>query len=71
MPIYEYRCKACGKEFETLVRNAQDEEELACPKCGARDVGRQLSVFTGSAGAGGTASAAPSGSCAPRGGGFS
>ena len=71
MPIYEYRCKACGKEFETLVRNAGDEKELVCPKCGSKDVGRQLSVFTGNAGGSGAAAAPSAGSCAPRGGGFS
>ena len=31
MPIYEYHCCACEKEFEKLVFG---KEEVLCPKCG-------------------------------------
>ena len=40
MPLYSYRCKACGHGFETLVRSG---ETLACPSCGSADLSRQLS----------------------------
>lgn len=33
MPIYEYRCKGCKKEFEVLQK-ITDEPLAACPKCG-------------------------------------
>lgn len=33
MPIYEYRCQECGKEFEELVRTAKKVE---CPECGGK-----------------------------------
>ncbi|MBW2673716.1 MAG: zinc ribbon domain-containing protein, partial [Deltaproteobacteria bacterium] len=34
MPIYEYRCTLCGKEFE-MIRFAQDDDkEITCPACG-------------------------------------
>ena len=35
MPIYEYACHDCGREFETLVRG---DEQPKCPKCGDRSV---------------------------------
>src|SRR5438874_2242005 len=44
MPIFEYRCAACGGEFENLqFRN--DEAAPPCPRCGGKRVERLLSVF--------------------------
>jgi putative FmdB family regulatory protein len=43
MPIYEFRCGSCGKEFETLVRSSK-EEKPCCPSCGASAI-RKMSVF--------------------------
>ena len=37
MPIYEYACKACGHEFETLVLG---ETKPECPSCQSRDLER-------------------------------
>ena len=45
MPIYEYRCLGCGKEFELLTPTMNDPDDLACTHCGSKDVERQLSVF--------------------------
>ena len=42
MPLYEYRCRACGREFEALVRGTDLPE---CPQCHGRDLERALSVF--------------------------
>lgn len=72
MPIYEYVCRACGREFEELVRGPADEAELACPACGSADLERGLSVCAAPTGA--QRDAAPAGAsaaaaCAP--GGFS
>lgn len=33
MPIYEYRCKACGEIFERFQR-ISDAPVRKCPKCG-------------------------------------
>ena len=33
MPIYGYRCQACGHEFEVTQRMS-DPAEAACPECG-------------------------------------
>jgi putative FmdB family regulatory protein len=30
MPLYEFKCRACGKRFEELVRLGETPE---CPKC--------------------------------------
>ena len=43
MPIYEYRCKPCGNEFETLVLGKTAPE---CPSCQSRDLERLLSLPT-------------------------
>lgn len=34
MPIYEYRCDKCGKQFEELKKGF-DQAEADCPDCGA------------------------------------
>ena len=33
MPIYEYRCRKCGEDFEVLFRNRDEKMSVACPKC--------------------------------------
>lgn len=42
MPMYEFRCTACGTEFEALVRAGDSK---ACPQCASADVERLLSLF--------------------------
>ena len=42
MPIYEYRCRACGRDFEALVRDAKAPP---CPHCDSEDIERLLSLF--------------------------
>ena len=43
MPLYEYRCEACGAEEETLESFSAPSEH-ACVKCGAaQGMRRQLS----------------------------
>jgi len=43
MPIYEYRCRACDKDFEKYVHGPTTR--VACPSCDGGDVMRKLSVF--------------------------
>jgi len=43
MPIYEYACRECGREFEVLVRNRDEKPE--CPHCGTKKLDRKLSVI--------------------------
>ena len=42
MPIYEYRCRACGRGFERLVTG---DSPVACPGCQSGEVSRLLSMF--------------------------
>jgi putative FmdB family regulatory protein len=44
MPIYDFRCRGCGHEFEALVR-PQDQEATKCPSCQSVDLERLLSSF--------------------------
>jgi putative FmdB family regulatory protein len=41
MPIFEYRCRACGKEFEQLVLKGTTP---ACPACQGEDLERLIST---------------------------
>ncbi|MBI1311289.1 zinc ribbon domain-containing protein [bacterium] len=41
MPIFEYVCASCSREFETLVRRG---EQPVCPECGASDVSKLFSA---------------------------
>jgi putative FmdB family regulatory protein len=43
MPIYEYRCGACGSVSEYLVRLGNDEP-IECKQCGSRKISRVLSA---------------------------
>lgn len=41
MPIYEYTCQNCGRDFETLVRAGEKPE---CPECGPTTLTKRFSV---------------------------
>ncbi len=41
MPIYEYVCKACGREFEELVFG--QDTEVACPACASKKTEKLMS----------------------------
>ncbi len=59
MPIYEYACKQCGNEFETLVRSSSVPD---CPRCASTDLEKKLSVFA-TAGAPAESEALAAGPC--------
>ncbi|HEX9751680.1 MAG TPA: zinc ribbon domain-containing protein [candidate division Zixibacteria bacterium] len=46
MPTYEYRCRACGHEFEA-VQPITDEPVRLCPQCGKEQVERLISPGAG------------------------
>ena len=60
MPIFEYHCKECRKQFETLVNPSTVP---ACPDCGSRELARQLSVFAVGGRGARLAERAPAGPC--------
>ncbi|MBV8680642.1 MAG: zinc ribbon domain-containing protein [Aquitalea sp.] len=43
MPIYEYRCTACGSAKEHLQKMS-DDPIAQCPACGSADYHKQLSA---------------------------
>ena len=43
MPIFEYQCGSCGKEFEILVRSSSPAPE--CPACNSTGLRKKLSTF--------------------------
>jgi putative FmdB family regulatory protein len=43
MPLFDFQCRACGHEFEALVRRSAAP---ACPSCGSADLERLLSGFS-------------------------
>ncbi|MBI4692426.1 MAG: zinc ribbon domain-containing protein [Gammaproteobacteria bacterium] len=42
MPIYEYKCSACGHQLEVIQRMS-DEPKRDCPICGAANLEKQIS----------------------------
>jgi putative FmdB family regulatory protein len=42
MPLFEYACRGCGRQFEFLTRQGQAP---CCPSCGKEDLEKKLSVF--------------------------
>ncbi len=73
MPIYEFHCPQCGRDFEELVFNSR--EKVQCPGCGGQECEKLLSAVSfrsknasgdtvsGSAGGGGCSGCAAT-SCA-------
>lgn len=55
MPLFEYKCRACGKPFDELVNHPEDP--VVCPFCKSSDAEKKLSVFAASVGSGSSASA--------------
>jgi putative FmdB family regulatory protein len=45
MPMYDYRCRKCGKVFEELVASSTvPDSEIQCPHCKAKEADRLLSA---------------------------
>jgi len=45
MPIYEYVCTACEREFEEFARSMTVKKTPPCPHCRSSRVVQKLSVF--------------------------
>ena len=43
MPIYEYKCRECSKDFEQLFRSFTSLMRPQCPSCHSGDVDRKWS----------------------------
>lgn len=43
MPIFEYQCSDCDKEFERLVFS-EDTDRISCPGCKKNNIKKKMSV---------------------------
>jgi len=65
VPLYEYVCSRCQRQFEELVFGNQQPH---CPGCGAAEVERILSVVHAGTASKSSAAPSPCGTCGdPRG----
>jgi putative FmdB family regulatory protein len=62
VPLYEYRCSTCRRQFEVLQRVGDGSSGLVCPHCGADRLEKEYSTF---ASAGLSAGAASGAGCGP------
>jgi putative FmdB family regulatory protein len=46
MPLYEFHCDKCGKEY-TELRNINDAGPSLCPGCSSDKTKRKISLFSG------------------------
>ena len=66
MPIYEFKCRQCGADFEELATMAQVEAgDVRCSECGSEQVERQISTF--SSGSNPSPASTPNESCSSSG----
>jgi len=42
MPLFDFTCRTCGRQFEALVRAGHPP---ACPACGGVDLQQELPTF--------------------------
>jgi len=56
MPLFEYECRSCGRQFEYLTRAG---ERPSCPTCASDALDKRLSVFAVGANGGSAIGASP------------
>ena len=45
VPIYEYKCRKCGRLTSVFLRNAGSAAATRCKACGSRSLERTMSAF--------------------------
>jgi putative FmdB family regulatory protein len=60
MPLFEYACKHCGHQFETLVMGSTTP---TCPSCSSQKLEKLLSVFAVNTSGGSTTPREATGPC--------
>ncbi len=47
MPVYEYFCEGCQRQFEAILTiREHDEETIFCPNCGSDKIHQVAAAFT-------------------------
>ncbi|GBD99163.1 zinc ribbon domain protein [bacterium BMS3Abin07] len=46
MPIYEYICNKCGRQFSILQSVGSTEKDTRCSECGSDKVQKVISAFS-------------------------
>jgi len=64
MPIYEFKCKKCGLDFEKIFFSSDKEEAVPCPECKSKKTRKLMSTFAGGKSGSGCGSCAAT-SCPP------
>ncbi|SNR87057.1 FmdB family zinc ribbon protein [Desulfurobacterium atlanticum] len=44
MPVYEFKCEDCQKEFEKFLISASKIDEVKCPFCDSKNVKKKISA---------------------------
>jgi putative FmdB family regulatory protein len=63
MPIYEYVCEKCRREFSLLRPMSEADSLTACEECGHARAKRKLSLFSARTGEGTAVAGTSGGSC--------
>ena len=45
MPLFEYSCNDCSREFEDLNKSEDKDSQKNCPSCNSTKVTRKMSTF--------------------------
>ena len=45
MPIYEFACPKCRRIFSFLSKRLNPDRQPVCPKCGSKNLVKQISGF--------------------------
>jgi len=64
MPIFEFACTECGKEFECLVLKSSEMAGQKCPECNSMKLEEKVSSFASVSDSGGSGLS----NCTPSGG---
>ncbi|MCL5122951.1 MAG: zinc ribbon domain-containing protein [Deltaproteobacteria bacterium] len=46
MPIFEFVCEECGKQFERIFFISECDSPVTCPSCGSEHTKKSFSVFS-------------------------
>lgn len=60
MPLFDFICHACGKEFEILLMG---RERPVCPHCRSKDLEKKMSAFARTRSADGSGSSSGGSGC--------